>query len=220
MIKSTKAFIRFSFSKCSSSSQELERKSNFLSVCLCLFVSVPAYLCYCVSISYTYMSFILDVDWFHSFILFFFFKDWLFTHNLQVHLIFLFKLSYWFTKSLCPYFQFSRRETDFGLASEIYTESRVQEKMFSWKKSIVKTQSEFWHRCEQLCVLKHAIHLSGLQFGDQAWRKAAQLGIKASARQDKMQDQAGTDKMVILCLGPCFELLWSFIFRILVLVTF
>ena len=142
MIKSTEAFMRFNHSKCSSSSQELERKNKCLSVSLSLSLIV----CYCVSLSYTYMSFILDVHWLHSFFLFFF-TDWLFMHNLQVHLIFLFTLSYWFMKYLCPYFQFSRRETDFGLASEIYTESRVHGKIFSWKKSIVKKQSEFWHRC-------------------------------------------------------------------------
>lgn len=69
MIKSTEAFIRFNFSKCSSSSQELERKNAFLSVSLSLslLVSVTVSL----SLIHTCPSFLMYIGFIHSFFLFF-----------------------------------------------------------------------------------------------------------------------------------------------------
>lgn len=73
---------------------------------------------------------------------------------------------------------------------------------------------------DQLCGLKHVLHFSGLPFWDPGMERGSTFRGKGLNQTGQSVGAGGGDKKVILCLSPCFELLWRCIFGILELVTF
>lgn len=159
-----------------------------------------------------------------SFILSFLFTDWLFMHNLQVHLIFLFHPFHTGSLEISVSLLLVFKERDWFCSLHLKsTLSPGSIKKYFHGKNLYSEKKPVWilAQMSNSCVF---LNMSSISLG-------CSLEIRHGERRTikrKSLSQAGQD------VGPgrdrqdgwfsvwatCFELLWSFIFRILGLVTF